>query len=104
METAQDYTTSQGNLFRLHDDGSVPSDNPFAGEEEGLDVIFSYGHRNIQGMTVLPETGVVWSSERGPRGGDELNINNMPGANYGWRVITYRIHFRRAILRNPSRQ
>ena len=104
METAQDYTTSQGNLFRLHDDGSVPSDNPFAGEEEGLDEIFSYGHRNIQGMTVHPETGVVWTSEHGPRGGDEININNKPGANYGWPVITYGINYDGNIISEKSEE
>lgn len=92
MDTAQDYTTSQGNLFRLHDDGSIPSDNPFIGGE-GLDEIFSYGHRNIQGMSVHPETGIVWTSEHGARGGDEININNKPGANYGWPVITYGINY-----------
>lgn len=103
METAQDYTTSQGNLFRLHDDGSVPSDNPFVGEE-GLDEIFSYGHRNIQGMTVHPETGVVWTSEHGPRGGDEININNKPGANYGWPVITYGINYDGNIISEKSEE
>ena len=104
METAQDYNTSQGNLFRLHDDGSVPSDNPFVGEEEGLDEIFSYGHRNIQGMTVHPETGVVWTSEHGPRGGDEININNKPGANYGWPVITYGINYDGNIISEKSEE
>jgi glucose/arabinose dehydrogenase len=92
MNTAQDITNSMGNLFRLHDDGSVPEDNPFVGRE-GLDEIFAYGLRNIQGMAVHPETGVVWTNLHGPRGGDELNVHDKPGANYGWPEITYGINY-----------
>lgn len=103
METAQDYTTSQGNLFRLHDDGSIPEDNPFVGGD-GLDEIFAYGHRNIQGMSVHPETGVVWTSEHGPRGGDEININDKPGANYGWPVISYGINYDGNIITEETEQ
>lgn len=91
-EKAQDITVSNGNLFRLHDDGTIPDDNPFVGEE-GLDEIYSYGHRNIQGMAVHPETGIVWSNEHGPRGGDEINVHGKPGANYGWPEITYGINY-----------
>jgi len=97
METAQDITTSQGNFFRLNDDGSIPEDNPFVGRE-GLDEIYSYGHRNIQGMAVHPETGVVWTTEHGPRGGDEINVQNKPGANYGWPEITYGINYDGTII------
>lgn len=92
MKTAQDITNSMGNLFRLYDDGSVPEDNPFVGRE-GLDEIFAYGLRNIQGMAVHPETGVVWTNLHGPRGGDELNVHDKPGANYGWPEITYGINY-----------
>jgi len=92
MNTAQDITNSMGNLFRLHDDGSVPEDNPFVGRE-GLDEIFAYGLRNIQGMAVHPETGVVWTNLHGPRGGDELNVHDKPGANYGWPEITYGVNY-----------
>lgn len=92
MDNAQDITNSQGNFFRLNDDGSIPADNPFVGTD-GLDEIYSYGHRNIQGMDVHPETGIVWTNEHGPRGGDELNIQDKPGANYGWPVITYGINY-----------
>lgn len=91
-EKAQDITVSNGNLFRLHDDGSIPDDNPFVGKE-GLDEIYSYGHRNIQGMAVHPETGIVWTNEHGPRGGDEINVHGKPGANYGWPEITYGINY-----------
>jgi len=92
MQDAQDPTNSQGNLFRLNDDGSIPSDNPFVGSE-GMDEIYSYGHRNIQGIDVHPVTGIVWTNEHGPRGGDELNIQDKPGANYGWPVISYGINY-----------
>jgi aldose sugar dehydrogenase len=92
MNTAQDITNSMGNLFRLHDDGRIPEDNPFVGRE-GLDEIFAYGLRNIQGMAVHPETGVIWTNLHGPRGGDELNVHDKPGANYGWPEITYGINY-----------
>lgn len=97
MNTAQDISTSQGNFFRFNDDGSIPDDNPFVGEE-GLDEIYSYGHRNIQGMAVHPETGVIWTTEHGPRGGDEINVQNKPGANYGWPEITYGINYDGTII------
>lgn len=97
MDTAQDITNSHGNLYRLNDDGTIPSDNPFVGIE-GMDEIYSYGHRNIQGMDVHPETGIVWTNEHGPRGGDELNIQDKPGANYGWPVISYGINYDGSII------
>tara|TARA_R100001143_G_scaffold63568_1_gene72035 strand:+ start:4227 stop:5438 length:1212 start_codon:yes stop_codon:yes gene_type:complete len=92
MNTAQDITNSHGNLYRFNDDGSIPSDNPFVGSE-GMDEIYSYGHRNIQGMDVHPVTGIVWTNEHGPRGGDELNVQDKPGANYGWPEISYGINY-----------
>ena len=92
MHSAQDITNSNGNLFRLHDDGSIPDDNPFVGEE-GLDEIFAYGLRNIQGMAVHPETGVIWTNLHGPRGGDEINVHDKPGANYGWPEITHGVNY-----------
>lgn len=92
MNTAQDINNSMGNLFRLHDDGRIPEDNPFVGRD-GLDEIYAYGLRNIQGMATHPETGVIWTNFHGPRGGDELNVHNKPGANYGWPEITYGINY-----------
>ncbi len=92
MNTAQDISNSNGNLFRLHDDGSIPEDNPFVGRD-GLDEIYAYGLRNIQGMAVHPETGVIWTNLHGPRGGDEVNVHDKPGANYGWPEITYGINY-----------
>ena len=92
MNSAQDISNSNGNLFRLYDDGSVPDDNPFVGRD-GLDEIYAYGLRNIQGMAVHPETGVIWTNLHGPRGGDELNVHDKPGANYGWPEITYGVNY-----------
>lgn len=91
-DTAQDITVSNGSLFRLNDDGSVPEDNPFVGEE-GLDEMYAYGLRNIQGMATHPETGVIWTNMHGPRGGDEINVHDEPGANYGWPEVTHGINY-----------
>jgi glucose/arabinose dehydrogenase len=84
---AQDLGDHAGSLLRLGADGSVPADNPFVGQAEALPEIYSYGHRNPQGMAVNPETGAVWLHEHGPRGGDEINIIEA-GANYGWPVVS----------------
>lgn len=88
MDTAQDITISNGSLIRLNDDGSIPEDNPFVGED-GLDEIYAYGLRNIQGMATHPETGVIWTNMHGPQGGDEINVHGVPGANYGWPEVTH---------------
>ncbi len=85
---AQDPGNHAGTIVRLHDDGRVPADNPFAVSGEGLPEIWSYGHRNPQGMALHPETGALWAHEHGPRGGDEINIPR-PGLNYGWPKTTY---------------
>jgi aldose sugar dehydrogenase len=87
-ERAQDLGALAGKVVRLHPDGSVPDDNPFVGRNDAAPEIFSYGHRNPQGLAVHPETGAVWVEEHGPRGGDEVNVVRA-GANYGWPVITY---------------
>ena len=90
---AQDRNDHAGTLLRLNDDGSVPDDNPFVGDERALDEIYSYGHRNIQGLIVHPETGEIWVTEHGPRGGDELN-RIEPGENYGWPTVTRGLDYR----------
>ena len=82
---AQDLTTELGVTLRLATDGSVPDDNPFVDEPEARDAIYSYGHRNAQGMTVHPETGAIWQSEFGEQEGDEINVIER-GGNYGWPV------------------
>ena len=89
---AQDLTNHHGTMIRLHDDGRVPADNPFVNQAGALPEIYSYGHRNIQGLAVHPETGDVWANEHGPQGGDELNLIR-PGLNYGWPVIGYGVNY-----------
>lgn len=85
---AQDLGDPAGSMLRLQADGSVPADNPFVDQSGALPEIFSWGHRNIQGMAVHPETGAIWTHEHGPRGGDEINILEA-GVNYGWPLISY---------------
>ena len=76
---AQDLTNHHGKMIRLHDDGRVPADNPFVKQAGALPEIWSYGHRNIQGLAIHPETGEVWANEHGPQGGDELNLIQADG-------------------------
>ena len=85
---AQDLNVPNGKVHRLHDDGRIPEDNPFVGTPGAVPSIWSYGHRNPQGMDRHLETGALWATEHGPRGGDELN-HVRKGLNYGWPVITY---------------
>lgn len=87
-QRAQDLTDPNGSLLRLTDEGIAPVDNPFVGRDDAADTIYSYGHRNIQGLTVHPQTGRIWLHEHGPQGGDELNLPE-PERNYGWPAITY---------------
>ncbi len=81
-----------GKIHRLHDDGRIPADNPFVDTPGAIPSIFSYGHRNPQGLARHPETGALWSNEHGPRGGDEVN-RIEGGRNYGWPVISYGINY-----------
>ena len=97
MKEAQNLDNHLGSIVRLNDDGSVPEDNPFVGREDARPEIFSYGHRNVQGLALEPETGTLWAHEHGPQGGDEVNILK-PGANYGWPAITYGIDYSGAII------
>lgn len=87
-ENPQDITRDNGKIYRLNDDGSIPKDNPFVGIDGAKQAIYSYGHRNPQGLTLHPKTGALWENEHGPRGGDEINIIEA-GKNYGWPKITY---------------
>lgn len=88
MARAQRLDDHAGSVIRLHDDGRVPADNPFAGTPGALPEKFTLGHRNIQGAALHPRTGALWMHEHGPQGGDEINIARA-GANYGWPVITH---------------
>ncbi|MDJ0691818.1 MAG: PQQ-dependent sugar dehydrogenase [Xenococcaceae cyanobacterium MO_188.B32] len=85
---AQNLDSHLGSVVRLNDDGSIPQDNPFVGDSNANSAIWSYGHRNIQGMTIDPTTNRVWSTEHGSRGGDELNLMQA-GQNYGWPEVSY---------------
>ncbi|MGM0653464.1 MAG: PQQ-dependent sugar dehydrogenase, partial [Bacillota bacterium] len=85
---SQDTTNVLGTTIRLHRDGTIPDDNPFVDDPDVLDEIYTYGHRNAQGMTIHHETGEIWQSEHGERDGDEINIIHG-GNNYGWPIATY---------------
>ncbi len=89
---AQQLTDHHGTVIRLHDDGRIPQDNPFVGQENALPEIWSWGHRNPQGLAVHPVTDQVWLDEHGPQGGDELNLV-QPAQNYGWPVIGYGVNY-----------
>jgi len=89
---AQDRSNHHGTINRLNEDGSVPDDNPFVGMEDFEPSIYSYGHRNPQGLIFHPETGEIWATEHGPQGGDELN-RIQAGLNYGWPVVGYGVNY-----------
>ena len=89
---AQDINDHAGSIIRLHDDGRVPKDNPFVGKANAKSEIYSYGHRNPQGIALHPITGEVWTHEHGPQGGDEINIVQS-GKNYGWPIITHGVNY-----------
>lgn len=93
----QDLTTYPGKVHRIKDDGSIPESNPFYQQENAIKSIFSYGHRNPQGMILDPVSGMMWAHEHGPRGGDEINIVE-PAKNYGWPVISYGIEYNGSVF------
>lgn len=97
MDEAQLLSQSNGKVHRLHDDGRIPKDNPFFNVLHAEPSIWSFGHRNPQGMAVHPENGTIWDVEHGPKGGDELNMVEK-GLNYGWPVITYGINYNDEII------
>ncbi len=96
-EAAQRLDNLLGKVVRLNGDGSTPADNPFVAQEDALDAIWSYGHRNPQGLALDAGSGVVYLHEHGPRGGDELNVL-AAGANYGWPVATHGIDYNGAVI------
>ncbi len=91
-EQAQDLGRPNGKIHRIHLDGRVPEDNPFVGREDAFPTIWTYGNRNPQGLDLHPATGKIWSTEHGPRGGDELNLI-AKGRNYGWPEISYGMNY-----------
>lgn len=103
MPRAQRLDDHAGSIIRLHDDGRVPEDNPFVGRADARPEIYAWGVRNPQGMTLHPETGMLWEHEHGPRGGDEINIIES-GLNYGWPVITHGIDYSGAVIGEGIRE
>lgn len=100
-EEAQNLAKAQGKIVRLHEDGKIPSDNPFVNQKNARPEIWSYGHRNPQGLVMHPVTKVIWEHEHGPQGGDELNIIEK-GKNYGWPLITYGIDYDNSIISDKT--
>ena len=92
QQPAQSLANHPGKVLRLQEDGRVPADNPFVGRSGAKPEIWSYGHRNPQGLTVHPGTGEIWENEHGPRGGDEVN-RIVKGANFGWPVVSHGINY-----------
>jgi glucose/arabinose dehydrogenase len=92
MERAQKPDDHAGSVIRLHDDGRVPQDNPFVGKPGWKPEKYTLGNRNIQGAALHPQTGLLWTHEHGPQGGDEVNVIRA-GVNYGWPVITYGVQY-----------
>jgi aldose sugar dehydrogenase len=91
-EDAQRLNSHTGTIVRINRDGSVPGDNPFLGRDGALPEIYSYGHRNVQGIAFDAANGILWAHEHGPRGGDELNMI-LPGRNYGWPIVTLGVDY-----------
>ncbi|HAE95218.1 MAG TPA: sugar dehydrogenase, partial [Hyphomonas atlantica] len=101
MKDSQDPTNTHGKIVRINADGSIPADNPFADGENGKPSVYSYGHRNVQGLYYDPETDTLYETEHGPKGGDELNLVT-PGTNYGWPKITYGVNYDGTIITNET--
>ena len=92
QDRAQRLNDHAGSVIRLHDDGRVPRDNPFVGRAGAQPEKYTVGNRNMQGAALHPQTGVLWTHEHGPQGGDEVNVMRA-GRNYGWPVITYGVNY-----------
>ncbi len=102
-EHAQDLSKPNGKIHRIYPDGSIPTSNPFYQVPKAIKSIYSYGHRNPQGLAVHHQTGRIWSTEHGPLGGDELN-HISKGANYGWPVISYGINYNGTVMTDLQRK
>ncbi|AWW32566.1 PQQ-dependent sugar dehydrogenase [Echinicola strongylocentroti] len=93
----QDITRDGGKIYRINEDGSIPEDNPFYDEADAKKAIYSYGHRNPQGMLFHPLYHEIWVNEHGPQGGDEINVVKK-GGNFGWPEVSYGIDYDDSIL------
>lgn len=100
---SQNLGNPMGKVHRIHDDGRIPKDNPFLKDKTAAPTIWSYGHRNHQGLAFHPTTGALYAAEHGPRGGDELNLV-LPGRNYGWPVITYGMNYNGTAMTDKTHQ
>jgi len=96
-EQSQDITKPNGKIHRVNRDGTIPDDNPFIDNPEAYASIYSYGNRNPQGLVIHPDTDVLWQTEHGPKGGDELNVIKS-GVNYGWPEISYGRNYSGTVL------
>lgn len=101
FEPTQELSNHLGTIVRLNPDGSVPADNPFVGQENAEDEIWSYGHRNIEAAAVDPQTNNLWIAEMGPKGGDELNLVKK-GENYGWPIVSWGDHYDNEDIPDPT--
>lgn len=97
QDNSQLLSNHNGKVMRLHDDGRVPADNPFTGVNNAMPEIWSYGHRNIQGMAIHPQTRELWTHEHGAKGGDEINLI-VKGGNYGWPLVTHGVNYDGTII------
>jgi len=102
-ENPQSLSRDLGKIHRINDDGTIPKDNPFVNTADAKPSIYSYGHRNPQGLTFNPATGELWENEHGPRGGDEINLIKKAD-NYGWPVVTYGINYNGKTISDKSVQ
>jgi glucose/arabinose dehydrogenase len=103
FDPAQDLSNHLGMVVRINPDGTVPEDNPFVGQQDARDEIWSYGHRNIEAAAIQPDTGALWIAEMGPLGGDELNRPEA-GRNYGWPVVSWGQHYDGTDIPDPPTQ
>ncbi len=101
MDLSQDPKTTHGKVIRINPDGSIPADNPFADGTAGNPAVWSYGHRNAQGLYYDTVSGTLWATEHGPKGGDELNMI-VKGANYGWPKITYGVDYDGTVITDQT--
>lgn len=101
-DEAQNPENHIGSVMRIHDDGTIPSNNPFVNHAKYKPEIYSYGHRNGQGLARRPTDDSIWMHEHGPKGGDELNKLDEPGANYGWPAVTFGIDYSGAIISDKT--
>ncbi len=103
LDPAQNLSDHLGTIIRIQPDGRIPPSNPFIKQDNAKPEIWSYGHRNVQGLAIHPQTGELWETEMGPRGGDELNLIEA-GSNYGWPKVSWGNHYDGRRIPDPATQ